>query len=232
MARIKVTSTDIYARLAKGECANYRNGNCVGRTPCTIINGEPCQYFATYVKPLLDQADFSAKYAREAKISVALNPQTKVVRKRQLAAAPALAMDSPTPSAPSSVRPAKKNPAAAPPPVKKIAVVETTPVIPALVAKKLPLAGTAKKRLAASATVETPIPAHAPILLAPAHPVPPAAILPAKPVSPPPEHLEASKPLARASIAQRIPDEPERPQLTFALDITPAAPTGKRKPAR
>ncbi len=83
MARAKATSTDINAKLARGECANYQKNCCLGRTPCLIIQGEPCGYFATYVKPLLETPDIAARYHREAKISVALNPKSKVIRKRR-----------------------------------------------------------------------------------------------------------------------------------------------------
>jgi hypothetical protein len=86
MARVKATTTDIHARLARGECANYRAGNCLGKRPCLVINGEACDYFSSYVMPLLEYSEFSDKYAREAKISVALNPHSKVVHKRRQAA--------------------------------------------------------------------------------------------------------------------------------------------------
>ncbi|MEI7834733.1 MAG: hypothetical protein WCJ56_16220, partial [bacterium] len=90
MARAIATSTDINAKLARGECANYQKNCCLGRTPCLIIQGEPCGYFATYVKPLLETPDIAARYHREAKISVALNPKSKVIRKRRQAAEPKL----------------------------------------------------------------------------------------------------------------------------------------------
>ena len=113
MARLKATTTDIHARLAKGECANYRNARCHGTSPCTIINGEPCTYFATYVLPLLEYPEVSAKYSREAKITVALNPQAKVIRKRRLAREPKLALESspaPSPSQPTVVPPIPDHP--------------------------------------------------------------------------------------------------------------------------
>lgn len=81
MAKVKATTTDVYAKLARGECANFRNGCCQGRTPCTIIIGEACDYFNAYVQPLLEYGEFADKYRREAKISVALKPKTKVIRK-------------------------------------------------------------------------------------------------------------------------------------------------------
>lgn len=83
MARAKATSSDINAKLARGECANYQRNCCLGRTPCLIVAGEPCGYFTTYVKPLLETPDIAARYHREAKISVALNPKSKVIRKRR-----------------------------------------------------------------------------------------------------------------------------------------------------
>jgi len=89
MARVKVTSSDINARLAKGECANFRNG-CQGRLPCAVINGEACKYFDDYVRPLLDTSEFAQRYAREAKVKLALDPNAKVVRKRRQAGTPAL----------------------------------------------------------------------------------------------------------------------------------------------
>ena len=93
MAQVKFTSSDVFARLAKGECANFRNGACVKGTPCTVITGESCDYFAKYVKPLLDFSEFNNKYSREAKVSVALNPKAKVVRRRRTATEPALSLD-------------------------------------------------------------------------------------------------------------------------------------------
>ncbi len=119
MSRVKITSTDIYARLAKGECANFSNGGCQGRTPCMVVNGETCEYFNSYVRPLLDFPEFSAKYAREAKVNLALNPKAKVVRKRRQAAEPKLEMAAPPPVVAPPAPPAKPAVAkAAPPPAK------------------------------------------------------------------------------------------------------------------
>ncbi len=139
MARIKVTSSDINAKLAKGECANYRNNSCQGRIPCMVLNGEPCQYFATYVKPLLDYPEISSKYGREAKIAVALNPKSKVVRKRRLAAEPTLAIK----SAPPAALPAA--PAKSQPPVKPAG---KSPAVIAETPRPLPLAAARPGKLA------------------------------------------------------------------------------------
>lgn len=130
MARVKVSAADILARLAKGECANYRNNGCRGAAPCTVIAGEACDYFAQYVKPLLDYQEFSAKYGREAKVAVALNPKSKIIKKRRKAGEPTLAIDpaakpsaKPLPTTPikqESMKPARP----AKPPVVKQAVVQ------------------------------------------------------------------------------------------------------------
>ena len=135
MVRVKVTSSDIHAKLARGECANYRNNGCQGRTPCTVVNGEACQYFATYVKPLLDYPDVMAKYGREAKMTVALNPKAKVIRKRRLANEPTLAapLTSPAPEpAAAGKQPAPAKPALIPaaPPRRTAAARATTPAAP------------------------------------------------------------------------------------------------------
>ena len=106
MARMKVTSSDIYARVAKGECANFRNG-CQGRLPCAVVNGEVCQYFDDYVRPLLDIPEFSQRYAREAKIKLALNPDAKVVRKRRQAGDPILDLKAESTPSPGPDKPAK-----------------------------------------------------------------------------------------------------------------------------
>lgn len=112
-ARAKATLTDIYARLARGECANFLNGRCHGASPCTIVEGESCDYFTNYVKPLLDYPEFAGKYGREAKITVALNPKAKVVRKRRTAE---LALDVPAAPAKTPARAAKSSTAPTPAP--------------------------------------------------------------------------------------------------------------------
>lgn len=97
MVRVKATASDINAKLARGECANFHNGCCQGKTPCTVVNGEPCDYFLQYVKPLLEYQEFAGKYSREAKISVALKPHSKVIRKRRQAGEPTLALNATLP---------------------------------------------------------------------------------------------------------------------------------------
>lgn len=89
----KASKADIQARLAKGECANYLSGSCQGRIPCAVINGDSCQYFTQYVRPLLDYPEYTNKYAREAKITIALHPKAKILRKRPdtFAASPSIA---------------------------------------------------------------------------------------------------------------------------------------------
>ncbi|MHB9024958.1 MAG: hypothetical protein ACYC7E_12435 [Armatimonadota bacterium] len=128
MARAKVTSTDIFARVARGECANFRNNACQGRTPCTVLVGESCEYFAKYVKPLLDYPEFSAKYAKEAKVSLLLNPKAKVVRQRRKAEEPALDL-APAATTPPAPKPRKavagKTPASSPPAATRAARTKT-----------------------------------------------------------------------------------------------------------
>jgi hypothetical protein len=132
MARTKATTTDIHARLARAECANFRTSGCRGNLPCTIINGEPCAYFSDYVQPLLSFPDIAAKYGREAKIAVALNPNAKVIRKRRQAAEPRL-LDAAPPKAPApaAATPKTRTPAPmkAPDPVRPTPVVLPAPVV-------------------------------------------------------------------------------------------------------
>lgn len=134
---MKATTTDIYAKLAKGECANFRNNACQGQAACAVINGEPCQYFADYVKPLLQYPEFSSRYGREAKVAVALNPKAKIVRKRRLAQEPALTMEA-----------VQKTPSTQP------KAVSTPPPAPPTVAPKAPKA--AKKLGVAANTARAP----------------------------------------------------------------------------
>jgi hypothetical protein len=136
MARNKVTSSDIYARLARGECANYRQTGCRGKDPCTIVVGEPCDYFNRYVKPLLDYPEFSAKYQREAKVTLAINPNAKVVRTRRTSSEPRLSLDAP-PASHEATRPAKVAPAKAVPAAKKT-IPAIVPAKPVLVEKPIP----------------------------------------------------------------------------------------------
>jgi len=153
MARAKVTSSDIHARLAKGECANFRNG-CQGRMPCTVVNGEPCQYFTDYVQPLLDMPDFAQRYAREAKVKLALNPDAKVVRKRRQAGAPTL--DLPAEAAPEPKAAGK--PAETPtlkPRVKEILPVHAAPAAHKT-REKAPVAATPPKPHVKTAPAPTP----------------------------------------------------------------------------
>jgi hypothetical protein len=142
MSRVKITSTDIYARLAKGECANFSNGGCQGRTPCVVINGEPCEYFNSYVRPLLDFSEFSDKYAREAKVNLALNPKAKVVRKRRQAAEPKLELPATPPAKPTPVAaPVAPKPAPAPPKPAPVATPVAAPQpTPAAAPPKAPVA--------------------------------------------------------------------------------------------
>jgi hypothetical protein len=210
MARNKATTTDIYARLAKGECANFSSNSCQGRTPCAIIHGEQCEYFSSYVQPLLEYPEFSQRYHREAKIHVALNPNAKIIRKRRLRAEPALALPTPAPVAPPC--PAKKT--AAPPP--------SAPPIKAKTAS-LPIAPAVKVEATSLPPAPAPVPA-----------TPPPTVK--KAISRQHEHeavtttvtvsgIVRTKPLAdpkpRAQTPQHavVPDQQE-----FFLELTPAAP--------
>lgn len=181
MARVKATSTDVFARLAKGECANFRQNGCQGRTPCAIIHGEPCEYFANYVKPLLDLPDYTQKYTREAKITVALNPKAKVVRKTQVGmdiAPKATRVQSPAPRAATPTEPAAPvtpaippAPLAAPAPAKAQPATPTCPV-PVPQATKAP--SPAAKAAPAPARARTPAP-QPQLLLLDFAPEPPAS---------------------------------------------------------
>lgn len=157
MARIKVTSTDIHARLARGECANYRSNCCQGRTPCLVIDGESCDYFAQYVKPLLDYPDVSAKYSREAKVTVGLNPKAKVVRKRRTAGEPALALEAAARPAAAKATPARMvaKPVVAPPVQSALPPVAPTPT-PAQAKRPVATQPTPQPQLFLELTPDTP----------------------------------------------------------------------------
>ena len=40
-------------KLAKDECANWHNRNCLSSYACKLLAGDQCGYFEKYVKPLL-----------------------------------------------------------------------------------------------------------------------------------------------------------------------------------
>lgn len=198
MARVKVTSSDIYARLARGECANYRQNACQGRTPCTIVNGEPCQYFDVYVKPLLDYTEFENRYAREAKQTLALNPKAKVVRKRRQAAETgALLLESEAKAVKPPTRPAKTGRAAnaTAPSVKKSKPGKSLPL---LAAEKAP--ARTDKVVKPSPKVNAPAPI-------------PAAKIPVKTASPaaPPKVVPAAKVVSTTPATPRGSKAPVAP---------------------
>ncbi len=217
MARVKVTSTDINARLARGECANYRNNSCQGRTPCAVVNGESCVYFANYVRPLLELQEFSNKYAREAKVAVALNPQAKVIRKRRLASAPALTFDA------SSTPPAKT---AAPAPTKAV-----KPQVTAPRAKEQAPA------VASKTNTPPPVPSPAPKVKTPTPAPIPKAKMPAPSPTPSPKVIEPArartkpqtKELPRPVAAPAsMPAQTASDQMQLLLEITPSMPVKRR----
>lgn len=195
MARTKVTNADIFARLARGECANYRQNGCRGQSPCTIVVGEPCDYFDRYVRPLLDYAEFSVKYQREAKVTIAINPNAKIVRARRAGAEPRLALEA---------SPAQNGP---PPPVKRMA------------ARK-----TAKPKSATPATTAAP-PAPPATAAKTEQPVPPPvgprpAAAPALSLRAPSAAVAPKKPTPRAPKPAAAPVPPPAPQLV--LELVPA----------
>jgi hypothetical protein len=203
MARAKFTTTDIMAKLAKGECANYVRNSCQGRQPCAITLGEPCTYFGEYVKPLLDLPEFLAKYTREAKVGVALNPKTKVVRKRRAESLPELDVTPPPPPASIKAAPPAKPAAAvvpqrsAPPPVKPAAIVPS-PAVPAV-----PLAPAASSAPAPAA----PTPALSP----------PLTVVPAPRMETPAAQEPSRKPIA---------SPPPAEQTSLFLDLGPVTSAG------
>ena len=154
MARVKVTSSDINARLAKSECANYLNGRCQGRTPCTVVEGESCQYFSEYVRPLLDHADVAQRYSREAKIRLALNPEAKVVRKRRQAGAPTLALETTAP--PTKPASAAKRDITTAKQTAPTRAAKKKPAQLALAPAAVPPPAKAAKRVAHTAAADTP----------------------------------------------------------------------------
>ena len=219
MARIKVTSSDINAKLARGECANFRNNGCQGRTPCLVVNGEPCQYFATYVKPLLDYPDYLNKYGREAKITVALNPKAKVVRKRRLAAEPTLGIKSSPPAA--APAPAQSQPALKPAKPEPAVSAATPRPLPAPIAQPA-------KPTPARAVKETPLllPVTAPVTKGKkaSPPVPAATPAPLPPKT-------ATTPALAVPTPPRNAQSPTAPTLTLTVASTPPVKRAKTAPA-
>ena len=72
-----VKESDVNIRLARAECANFINGICVNGSPCLIVTGKTCTYFAEYVHPLLDLNEFASKYSREARNAKIKIPKVK-----------------------------------------------------------------------------------------------------------------------------------------------------------
>lgn len=67
----KITSKEIYNKLVRGECANFKPGkamHCLGTKICTILEDGECKYFDTYVLPLLNYPEFIEKYKNEVKL--------------------------------------------------------------------------------------------------------------------------------------------------------------------
>ena len=187
----KATTADILARLARGECANYLNNSCQGRTPCTVIIGSPCDYFAQYVKPLLEYPEFSDKYGREAKVTVALNPKAKVLRQRRQAGANTLPEVAARPAAPTT-------PAAKPPPAIAKTAAKSVPPLPQPV--------TAVERSVPAAT-----PPRATKKTAPAVPVLPPAV---------PRHTSTPTPATPPAVTRANTALPDSAPLLI-LEIVP-----------
>jgi len=219
---MKVTSSDINARLARGECANFRNG-CRGRTPCAIVEGEVCQYFDDYVKPLLDMSDFAQRYAREAKVKLALNPNAKVVRKRRDAGAPKLDLQAETtPETPAKAAAKVAKPAAAPAkPARKASpapqlTIPKTAETPAPAAKQPRVKAAAPPPAARKPREKAP---EAPAVVAAAPKTPPA-----RPAAVFPAVKTAPAPAATAVPAPRKPRKTEvaaEKPVEMTLEIAP-----------
>jgi hypothetical protein len=246
MARSKVTNADIHARLARGECANYRQNGCRGQSPCTIVVGEPCDYFNRYVKPLLDYTEFSAKYQREAKVTIAINPNAKVVRARRSSNDPRLALDaSPasadtTPPAPGTAKATRPAPASKAVPSAKAAKTASLPDIvspskptKAAVAATLPDTAPPAKPVKAAKVATA---AHAPVAPKP-EPTAPPAVMPRPAASIPaldllaPAAAPATTPAARTPKVNTPPAKsasipPPAPQLV--LELVPASAPPKK----
>jgi hypothetical protein len=213
MAHAKATVLDVMAKLAKGECANFVRNSCQGSTPCTVVNGEPCDYFARYVKPLLDIDEIAKKYQREAKVSVGVNPHTKVIRKRASFKLDIAAEEKPAPAqtdatakkaAPAAKAMPAKAAAAQPKPAKAVAAKQTKRPATKAAATLQPKAAAKTTTPAAPAQPPKAAPQVAP---APTPPTPAAKAKPAA-MTPPKKNGASRKPAAQ-------PATPERPQLAL-----------------
>jgi hypothetical protein len=109
MAAYDPSEAPVYARLARGECASFRQGGCRGRDVCPVQTGEECSYFEVYVLPLLKNPDCAARYRREAKIARVTEQVRKEVTPRKAASRTA-----PTTKALPDVLPPLLTPAAVP----------------------------------------------------------------------------------------------------------------------
>jgi hypothetical protein len=132
MAPHNADDTQIRARLARGECANYRQGGCRGREPCAVETGDACAYFTSYVEPLIKIPDVSARYTREARIARVTGQVKKSPAKRTAPAPPLpppVVADAPLPVPVAPDSPAVIRIPEAPAPV---AITVPAPVVPAL----------------------------------------------------------------------------------------------------